>query len=76
MKINKASLRIFIVAFLVLVITNIMILSGVSSNRSDEPTSHTILTQRELPFSLGHFSKDNNGIFLRFVYRKYTKNAR
>lgn len=74
MKINKASLGIFIVAFLVLIITNIMILSGVSSNRSSEPTSHTILTERELPISLGYFSKDNNGIFLIFKYRTYTVN--
>lgn len=70
MKLTKASLGIFIVAFLVLAITNIFVLTGVNLNRSGEPTSHTILTQRELREPhIYYLNKDNNAIFLRFDYR-------
>lgn len=70
MKLTKAYLGIFIVAFLVLAITNIFVLTGVNLNRSGEPTSHTILTQRELREPhIYNLNKDNNAIFLRFDYR-------
>ena len=72
MKILKSSSKLFVAAFALLILTNIVVLLGIYLNRSGETTSEVILTQRELeiPYSM---KKENNSIFLKLVYRNINK---
>jgi len=72
MKILKSSSRLFTAAFILLIVTNFVVLLSVYLNRSSKTTSETILTQRELqlPYTI---QKENNSISLRIVYRTLNK---
>ncbi len=50
------------IAIAIVMITNVIILSGVAYNRSGNPEFSIDLTERELP--LKHISKENSGLFL------------
>ncbi len=63
----KAS-KLFWLAFLVLFLSNIVVLYGVYLNQLDEPTSELILTQRELALPY-RYMKENSAISLSIVYR-------
>lgn len=58
----------------IIVISNAFALVGVSYNRSGEPQSTIMLTERELalPYSYG-FAEENSGIALRLNYRTYSE---
>lgn len=72
-----SSRRLFVFAFLILFAANIIVLLGVYFNRSGEPESKLILTERELrtPFQL---NKENSGFSLQILWksigRKYGMN--
>lgn len=68
MKIFKSSWGLFTLAFILLLGTNAVVLTGVYLNRTIEITSHTVLTQRELHTPYKN-KKENNGVSLRLVYR-------
>ena len=63
-----SSSGLIIIAFSLLVITNIIVLLGVNVNRSGELTSKVTLTERELRLPYGS-NRENSGIALRMVYR-------
>ena len=65
---NHSAKKLFLSAFLVLVVTNFIVLLGVYSNRSGEPERQLILTERELqaPYRI---SEENSGLFLTIVWR-------
>jgi len=68
MKIAISSRKLFLLAFLIVVITNIIVLSGVVFNRSAEPYREIILMERELtPQYRVH--KDNSGLSLQLTWR-------
>ena len=50
------------VPILLVVLTNVFVLIGVSSNRSGPPDAHLVLTEREL--SLSKIDDENSGMFL------------
>lgn len=60
----------FIVGLGLIALTNAVALLGVSYNRSGEPDSQLVLTQRELtlPYQWG-WQKENNGLSLELRYR-------
>lgn len=68
MKILLSSRGLFALGFFVLVATNIIVLSGVASNRSGEPDTQIILTERELrlPYKI---REENSGLALRLTWR-------
>lgn len=72
MKILLSSRGLFSLGFIVLVATNIVVLSGVASNRSGEPESQIILTERELqlPYQV---HEENSGLALRLTWRALGK---
>jgi len=72
MKILLSSRGLFAIGFIILVSTNILVLSGVVSNRSGEPESQIILTERELqlPYQV---HEENSGLALRLVWRALGK---
>ncbi len=72
MKTLLSSRRLFSLGFLMLVATNIIVLSGVVSNRSGEPEAQMILTERELqlPYQI---HKENSGLALRLTWRALGK---
>lgn len=59
---------LFAVGFVILIGTNIAVLSGVSSNRSGIPETQIFLTEREVPLSYRVFEEDS-GLTLRLVWR-------
>lgn len=65
---NHAAKKLFLTAFLVLVVTNLFVLLGVYSNRSGELERQLILTERELqpPYRI---SDENSGLFLTIIWR-------
>ena len=67
-----SSRGLFFVAFLILFITNIIILLGVYFNRSTEPVSQLILTERELrvPHQL---HKENSSFSLQLLWNSIGK---
>ncbi|TKI70440.1 DUF4824 family protein [Sulfurimonas crateris] len=75
MKIFKLSSKLFASAFVLLVITNAVMLLGVYLNRSSEATSEVTLTQRELQLP-SYIRKENNSVSLRLVYRTANKSSR
>jgi hypothetical protein len=67
-KILLSSRGLFSLCFIVLVATNIIVLSGVASNRSGKPESHIILTERELKLPY-RVHEENSGLALRITWR-------
>lgn len=59
---------LFAIGFVVLVATNIVVLSGVAANRSGNPDSQVILTERELQLPFRVY-EENSGLSLRLVWR-------
>jgi hypothetical protein len=72
MKKLLSSRRLFSLGFLILVATNIVVLSGVVSNKSGEPEAQIILTERELqlPYQV---HEENSGLALRLTWRALGK---
>ncbi len=68
MRILLSSRGLFAFCFVILVATNITVLSGVSSNRNGEPDSQIILTERELQIPYQVY-KENSGLSLRLTWR-------
>lgn len=60
--------KLFLTAFLILILTNLIVLFGVLDNRKGEPKSQITLTERELqvPYSI---SKENSGLSLRILWQ-------
>ena len=73
MKIQFSSRRLFALGFVLLITTNIIVLLGVASNRSGEPESQIVLTERELrlPYNI---RKENSGLELRLTWRALSMN--
>ncbi len=65
---------LFILAFLILLTTNIFVLSGVALNRSGTPMSQVTLTDRELQLAY-NFNKENTGLQLTLDWRGLGENA-
>jgi hypothetical protein len=72
MKTLFSSRGLFILGFIILAATNIVVLYGVASNRSGEPESLVMLTERELDLSY-HAYEENNGLALRLSWRALGK---
>jgi len=72
MKILLSSRGLFALGFVIIVATNIVVLSGVASNRSGEPESHITLTERELPLQY-RVHEENSGMALRLAWRALGK---
>jgi hypothetical protein len=72
MKIILSSRGLFVIGFVVLVATNIVVLSGVASNRSGNPETLTTLTERELHLPYRIY-KENSGFTLRLDWRVLSK---
>lgn len=72
MKILSSQKGLYIVALALLVVTNIFVLTGVTSNRSGEPEAIVQLTERELrlPYSI---HKENSGLSLSLNWRALPK---
>ncbi len=64
--------RTLLVGITLIVLTNAIALSGVAYNRSGEPNSQLVLTERELvlPYEYG-FEAENSGIALRLDWRVF-----
>ncbi|MEN8146511.1 MAG: DUF4824 family protein [Campylobacterota bacterium] len=69
-----SSKGLFVIAFLLIVITNAVVLFGVQANRSSELTSQITLSERELQLPYG-FNRENNGITLRMDYRVFNNDV-
>ena len=69
---NHYAKKLFLIAFLVLVVTNLFVLLGVYTNRSGEPEAQLILTERELqaPYQI---SEENSGLSLNIIWRSLGK---
>ncbi len=72
MKKLVSSRGLFMLGFLILVATNIVVLYGVASNRSGEAESLVTLTERELDLSY-HAYEENSGLALRLSWRALEK---
>jgi len=72
MKKLLSSRGLFILGFLILAATNIVVLYGVASNRSGEPESLVTLTERELDLSYNAY-EENSGLALRLSWRALGK---
>ena len=68
MKIRLSSRILFILGFILLVATNILVLSGVAINRSGEPDCQVTLTERELNLPIKK-NKENSGLTLKLQWR-------
>ncbi|MCP3942377.1 MAG: DUF4824 family protein [Desulfobacteraceae bacterium] len=68
MKNFLSSHGLFLLGFIILVATNIAVLSGVASNRSGEPESQITLTQRELelPYQV---HEEDSGLSLKLTWQ-------
>ena len=74
MKFLQSSKGLYTLAFLLIIITNIFILVGVSSNRS-EITSSVVLTERELQMPY-YSNEENSGVSLSIKWRVLDKNQK
>lgn len=72
MKKLLSSRILFVLGFIVLVATNVVVLLGVAANRDGEPESHITLTERELrlPYKI---HEENSGLSLRLAWRALGK---
>jgi hypothetical protein len=68
MKILLSSRGLFALGFVLLIATNAIVLSGVVANRSGEPESLIILTERELQMP-GKVNEENSGLALQLTWR-------
>jgi len=68
MKTDLSSRGLFMIGFIVLVVTNIVVLSGVSSNRSGTPDAMITLTERELNLP-SRIKEENSGLTLSVDWR-------
>jgi hypothetical protein len=68
MKLLLSSRGLFLLGFLLLVATNIVVLAGVASNRSGEPESYVTLTERELRLPYQVY-EENSGLALDLTWR-------
>jgi len=68
-------MKLFSIAFAILVITNIFVFIGIDFNRSAKPTSSITLTERELqlPYSSNN---ENSGISLHVRYRIFSESSK
>ena len=73
MKIRISSRALFALGFVILAATNIVVLSGVASNRSGNPETLVTLTERELQLPY-RVHEENSGLSLRLVWRTLGKN--
>lgn len=73
MKILLSSRGLFVIGFLILVATNIVVLSGVASNRSGNPEAQITLSERELQLPYRVY-EENSGLTLRLAWRTLGKN--
>ncbi len=74
MKIRISPKRLFVAAFLLVVIVNVIVLGGVYYNRSAKPQALVLLTEREIRLSYNR-NTENSGLSLHVVWRTYQKNA-
>lgn len=72
MKILLSSRGLFALGFVILVATNIVVLTGVASNRSGKHDAQIILTERELQLSYQR-NKENSGLALRLAWQSLGK---
>ena len=75
MKIFLSSRWLFVLGFIILVATNILVLTGVASNRSGEPETLITLTERELRLPYKTFKSENSGLSLRLSWRGLRRDA-
>lgn len=68
MRTTLSSGKLFASGFMLLVITNIAVLSGVAYNRSGDPDARITLSERELKLPY-RFYRENSGLALRLVWR-------
>ena len=68
MNIFKLSKNLYVLAFIVLIFTNIVVLLGVNSNRNSSLTNSIILTERELELA-NNIYDENSGVSLRIRWR-------
>ena len=73
MKTFFTSKRLFLFAFLVLVIANIAVFAAVSANRSGEASSRIVLTERELQLPYRNL-KEDSGMSLNIAWRTLDAN--
>lgn len=73
MKIRLSSRGLFLLGFLMLVVTNLVVLIGAVFNRSGEPESQLTLTERELQLPY-RVHAENSGLALRLTWRALGKN--
>lgn len=62
---------IFVLAFLLIIITNAFVFINVFLNRKGEPESIITLTERELKMPYARFEQENSGVALRFDWRVF-----
>jgi hypothetical protein len=74
MKIFLSSRWLFVLGFVILVATNILVLSGVASNRSGDPETLITLTERELRLPYKYSTK-NSGFSLRLSWKVLKREA-
>lgn len=66
----KPALRTLLIGLGIIVITNVVALTGVAYNHSGEPEAVVELTERELPLPYRYVSaEENSGLALRLVWR-------
>ncbi len=68
MKLVLSSRRLFFLGLLLLVLTNLAVLSGVAANRSGSPETQVILTEREVQIPY-RSHKENSGLDLHLNWR-------
>jgi len=73
MNIFKSSKNLYILAFIVLILTNLVVILGVYSNRNSSLTNSITLTERELQLS-NNIYDENSGVSLRIKWRVYDEN--
>lgn len=68
MKILLSSRVLFAMGFVILIVTNIVVLSGVASNRFGTPETQITITERELQLPYRVY-EENSGLTLRLAWR-------
>jgi Domain of unknown function (DUF4824) len=74
MKWLLSSRGLFLLGFAILLSSNIIVLSGVASNRSGKPDTRIILTERELKLP-SRISNENSGLNLKIDWRVLSENT-